>query len=247
MSIELADVLRKLAFGQAAVLALLTVWTIFRFAKKAVTAPSADRALPLHVVLISSSYLLLIYIVTVGPHGLSDLIGQPPTYRIPLVLIAFALGVGALAFMVAHLSARRTLREAFAHKVEAEANKEIARQIERTEYRMQRMEEVGQHTHDKVQEMQEGDITARAKAAQSLENVGQKADTAYYEANAINEKIDKSSEEVSGKLSDIKTEAETARQKASDVSDKADAIGETGKDTNIRVRNIEKEKPNANQ
>lgn len=225
MSIELANILRRLAFGQAFIISTLTVWTIVRFMKKAIVVPAEERALPLHVALIGTSYLVMLGYVVVS---LYEKFGQPPTWRIPAALISFALGVGALVFMMAHLSARRVLRQAFARKVEAEATKEIKRQITRTEDRMRRMEEVGQHTHDKVYEMKE-----------SVDEAAHKADMAFHEANDLNSKIVTLQDDVVIQLTDIKDEAATAKITAKEVSDKADAIGETGNDTNARVRNIE--------
>lgn len=232
MNIELADAIRRLAFGQAFVIAILTIWTIVRYMGKAIVVPATDRALPLHVALIATSYLCMVSFVV---QSLRERMGEALSWRTPLSFLAFSLGLGALVFMMAHLSARRILSSVFRLKVEAEATKEMARQVKRAEDRMQRMEEVGQHTHDNVQEMKE-----------SVDVAAQKADMAFHEANDLNTKIVTLQGAVNNQLTDIKGEAEIAKTTAKEVSDKAEAIGETGHDTNVRVRNIEDLTPRNN-
>lgn len=231
MSVEFADILRRLAFGQAFVIGLLTAWTITRYIKKAYTAPPPERALPIHVALIGTSYLIMVgYVV----FSLTERLGSLPTWRIPASLASFTFGIAALAFMMSHLSARRILVAAFERRLEAETAKEVKRQIERTEHRMQRMEEVNRHTHDTVAEINENVIESTHKA-----------EAAFHEANNLNTKIYEGTTKVHQSLEKVQDEAATAKATAKEVSVKADLIGETGKDTNVRVRNIEDLTPNS--
>lgn len=82
-------------------------------------------------------------------------------------------------------------------------------------------------------------IAGQKKTQGMVAQASEKAGNAYREANSVNTKIADLQEEVSEKLTTISDNAETARVKASNVSDKADIIGETGTDTNERVRKIE--------
>ncbi len=106
MSIETADILRKLAIGQASIIVVLIAWTVFRYAKKVIYQPDKDRALSWHVALIGTSYLILVVFVVFDLYERIDL---EPTWRVPVALAAFVFGLAALCFMMAHLSVRRLL------------------------------------------------------------------------------------------------------------------------------------------
>lgn len=234
MSIETADVVRKLALGQSAILAVLIVWTIIRYTKKVIAAPNPDvRALPAHVALIATSYLHFMGYVC---FSLYEKLGDEPTWRIPLAMSGCLFGTAAMAFLLAHLSAGRYLRA----RIDQQADKVIAaasaKKLETDERRMDRMERLGQETHDVVQGIQQD----------TLPEIKEAAKHAYHEANEINTKIadigEKRAmkiEEVISSLRDIQTEARSAKETAKVVSDKADSLEEIGTDTNIRVRKMQ--------
>ncbi len=225
MSIELADILRKLAFGQAFVIVLMTGWIVVRYARKIVRAPREERAMPTHIALVGISHIGMAGFII---YDLFERLGQIPSWRIPTALSIFTFSVAAMVFMVSHLSARRILASAFARKVEAEAAKEVMRIAERSEQRISRMEELGVRTADKLSEMHV-----------DVKEGSHKADLAYNEANDLNEKIETGSTHVNKALQFVREEAELAKITAKEVSDKADTIGEVGTDTNERVRKIE--------
>ncbi len=107
MSIETADILRKLALGQASIIFILIAWTVMRYTKKILSAPDNERALPTHVALIAASYLhFLIYACL----SLYEKLDEPATWRIPLALSGCVFGTAALAFLMSHLSVSRYLR-----------------------------------------------------------------------------------------------------------------------------------------
>ncbi len=170
MTIETLDILRKLAIGQGAVILVMAIWTIVRYARNIQVAQSNDKALPSHVVLVASSYLCFLFYVCVDTY---EKLGLPLTWRLTLALIGCLLGCGALAFLIAHLSVRRYLIK----RIDSEADKAVvaaailkAAAIER---RIDRMEEVGQETHDAVQEIQHDAGVAKETAR----DVSDKADT----------------------------------------------------------------------
>ncbi len=226
MSIELADILRKLALGQAGIIFLMIAWTIVRYTQKIrSTRVKEDKALPAHVALIAVSYLHFLVYVCISLYERFD---EPATWRIPLVLSGCLFGSAALAFLMSHLSVRRYLRA----RIDREADKAVAdastRKTEAQERRMDRMEELGVNTADKLSEMHV-----------DVKEGSHKADLAYHEANALNEKIEAGSALVNESLQHVLEEAAHAKTTAAEVSDKADAIGDVGADTNERVRKIE--------
>ncbi len=206
--------IRGFIFTQAAFVFLMTIAIVIRYAMKLALTKQEDRALPWHIMLISLSYLAAVVFICIE---LRMRWGLPMTYRVPLAAFIFILGDAALIFMLSHLFMQRKM-----------------------------LGEIHDHAAEKLEE-EKRELAAELRKqtsglAQMIKGAGEKADEAYHEANAVNEKIASLREEVSDKLSDIKTDAETARVKASDVSDKADLIGETGKDTNTRVRHIQENK-----
>lgn len=202
---------RGFIFTQAAFVFLITIAIVIRYAMRMVLTKKEDSARPWHIVLIGGSYLWAIIFICIE---LRDRWGLPLTWRAFNAAGIFILGDAALLFMLSHLLVQRRLMGDITDHVAREAVEEkraLAAELKKQ----------------------------TSGLAQMIRNVGQKADDAYHEANDVNTKISGFNREVSDKLSDIKDNAEIARKKASDVSDKADFIGETGKDTNERVRNIE--------
>ncbi len=208
------NIIRGFIFTQGAFVFIITIAIVIRYAMKLALTKQEDRALPWHIMLISLSYLTAVIFICIE---LRMRWGLPMTYRVPLAAFIFILGDAALIFMLSHLFVQRKM-----------------------------VDEIHDHAAEKLEE-EKRELAAELRKqtsglAQMIKGAGEKADEAYHEANAVNEKIASLREEVSDKLSDIKTDAETARVKASDVSDKADLIGETGKDTNTRVRHIQENK-----
>ncbi len=206
------NIIRGFIFTQGAFVFLITIAIVIRYAMKLALTKQQDRARPWHIILIGSSYLWATVLICLV---VRERWNEPLTYVGYNAFGIFLLGDAALLFMLFHLFVQRKM-----------------------------MDEIHEHATDKLEE-EKRELAAELRKqtsglAQMIRSVGEKADDAYHEANEVNTKIASLNEEVSNKLSDIKTDAETARQKASDVSDKADVIGETGKDTNERVRNIEK-------
>ncbi len=240
MSIETADILRKLFIGQASVLLIMAVWTIVRYASKQKAAVKNDQALPSHVALVASSYVVFILYIS---FDLYDRFGLPVTWRLPFALSGGILGCAAMAFLVSHLSVRRYLRTKIDHEAEKVANEALIRNAEAQERRILRMEEVGQQTHDALQGIQKDTLQRIEEsvglAAEKADIASDKADNAYHEANQVNEKIASVRtqqlgriEEIIEALEQIKEEARTAREEArtakdtaKEVSDKADGIG----------------------
>ncbi len=169
MSIEIADVLRKLVLGQVAVISVMIVWTIVRYAKKIKSAPANDKALPTHVSLVASSYMVFLVIVCLVIH---DNFGHVMKIYLPLALVGCALGCGAMAFMLSHLGMRRALLAALDRAAQKAASDAAARSVDVQERRMNRMEEVGRETHDAVQEIQQDAVVAKETAKE----VSDKAD-----------------------------------------------------------------------
>ncbi len=170
MSIELADILRKLFIGQASVLLIMAVWTIVRYARKQRTAPKNDKALPTHVALVAVSYVVFILYIC---FDLYDRLGLPATWRLPLALVGSVLGCAAQAFMVSHLSVRRYLRARIDREADKVAAEALVIKNAVHERRMDRMEEVGRETHDAVQEIQHDAGVAKETA----KDVSDKADS----------------------------------------------------------------------
>lgn len=199
---------------QAGFVFLITTAIIVRYAMRLVLTPKDDRAMVWHVLLISLSYLWATVLICMI---IREKWGTELSYVAKNAAGIFILGDAALMFMLSHLFVQRNMTDVIqehALAIIADEKREIAEELKKQ----------------------------TSGLAQMIRNVGIKADDAYQEANALNEKINHLSEEVSDKLSDIKNDAETARQTAVNVSDKADVIGETGKDTNERVRDIQGEK-----
>lgn len=254
MSIEAADILRKLALGQASVILVMAVWTIVRYARNIRTAPSNNKALPAHVALVATSYLVFLLYVCAD---LYEKFGRPSTWSIPLALTGCLLGCGALAFLVAHLSVRRFLQVRIDREADKAMDTALKRKAEVQERRMDRMEEVGQQTHDALQGIQHDTLQ---RIEESVGVAAEKADHAYHEANQVNTKIADMREQHLGRTEDvskieniikaleqINEEARVAKDTAKEVSDKADVIDEVGSDTNVRVRKMEQSqgiKPN---
>lgn len=181
-----ADVLRYFCLFQAAIIASLTLIVFFRYAIKIYAAKPEDRALPTHVALISLSYMGLVVIAVIE---LWQRFGDTPSWRLPLDLILFTMGNGALIYMLIHLSLKRTLVKAVLERARIETEQELLRETQRQSERIDRMERVGQKTSDSLTELRE--------------------------------------------------ETSAAKDTAREVSDKADVIGESTKDTNTRVRDIQ--------
>ncbi len=208
------NIIRGFIFTQGAFVFIITIAIVIRYAMKLALTKQEDRARPWHILLIGTSYLWATVLISLV---LRERWGDPLTYVAYNAFGIFLLGDAALLFMLSHLFVQRKM-----------------------------VDEIHDHAAEKLEE-EKRELAAELRKqtsglAQMIKGAGEKADEAYHEANAVNEKIASLREEVSDKLSDIKTDAETARVKASDVSDKADLIGETGKDTNTRVRHIQENK-----
>ncbi len=195
MSIELTDVLRKLALGQASIIGILIVWTVIRYTKKMLSAPDNERALPAHVALIAVSYL---HFLTYACLSLYERLDEPATWRIPLALSGCIFGTAALAFLMAHLSVSRYLRARIDREADKAAADAAARKNAAHERRMDRMEEVGRETHDAVQEIQHDAVVAKDTAKE----VSDKADTigeVGLDTNVIVRKMEQSNGHGAGK------------------------------------------------
>ncbi len=233
MSIETADILRKLALGQATIIFILIVWTVVRYTKKILSAPDNERALPAHVALIAVSYLHFLVYACISIYERFD---ELPTWRIPLALSGCVFGTAALAFLMSHLSVSRYLRARIDREADKAAMAAALLKAAAIERRIDRMEEVGIETHDAVQGIRKD----------SLPEIRDAATHAYHEANQVNTKIAdlaalrmQKIDEVILALDAIKVEALAAKTTAAIVSDKADNIGDVGADTNERVRHIQ--------
>lgn len=95
------DFWRGVTFAQAGIVVVLTTIIIARYRN---IPRSPDRAFPLHIAGIGTSYLLacvfmVLELIARWNNGYS--------YRIPLALVTFALGDAALIFMLVHLSVQR--------------------------------------------------------------------------------------------------------------------------------------------
>ncbi len=215
------DFWRGLVFAQAALVFMMTLAILVKYSLAWALKPKEDRTMPWHIALISTSYLLATVFVCIE---IRTRWGESLTYRTPLAGAIFILGDAALIFMLVHLSIQRQYMGQIREHIIQEAAQEktdLALELKR----------------------QTGGLAQMIKAA------GEKADSAYHEANGLNQKIIGFNEEVSDKLSqnaeqltNIQGNAETARIKAAEAVEKAGEIGETGNDTNVRVRHIQEGK-----
>lgn len=206
-----ANFWRGVIFTQAALVFLMTLVIVIRYGMAFALASRKDRALPLHVLSIAISYLLATIYIVMEIRTRWDM---PTTYRTPMAAVIFILGDAALVFMLMHITVQRKF-----------------------------LGQVREHVANEVV-IEKAELAAELKhqtngLAQMIKAVGERAESAYHEANDVNNKIVGFNEKVSGQLSDIKDNAETARKKAVEAVLRAEDIGNTGKDTNVRVRDIQ--------
>lgn len=211
--------IRGIVLTQAAFVFLMTIAIIIYYAMQMAITPKGDRAKPWHILLIGISYLWATILICVV---IRERWGTQLSYVAQNAAGIFILGDAALLLMLSHLFVQRkmtTVIKEHALQILIDEKRELAAELKKQTDGL----------------------------AQMIRNVGIKADGAYHEANTTNEKIATLSKSVAGRLDQIQVNAETARRKASDVSDKADLIGETGADTNVRVRKIQGNTKNANK
>ncbi len=172
---NLPDLIRVITFGQAAIVVVLSIWVVIRYTIKIFKAEPNDRALPIHIALVGTSYLGLIVSHTCEIYARA---GQPLTWRSYSGLILFGLGDAALMFMMIHLSMKRTIVTAVLAKAREEAAIEAVRLAANTERHRNRMEDLAGRTHDHIVEMHEDTAVAADKAAvavtkaENIEEVG---------------------------------------------------------------------------
>lgn len=118
------DFWRYVAFGQAMFVALLTLFIIVRYTYLIKKTPSKDRALPFHIICISSSYLTL---TIAALFELRLRLGLPYTWRTPTYLAAFTIGDIGLIFMLIHLAVKRILIQAILAQAIVETKAELER------------------------------------------------------------------------------------------------------------------------
>jgi len=156
-----ADFWRAFIFAQAFIVGSLTVTIVIRYSIMLALKPIAERALPTHIVLISSSYLVAIIYICLS---LRERLGLPLTYRAPLAGLVFILGDGGLVFMLIHIiMQRRFIDEVRDHVAEKQSKETV---------------DLGEAVKHEASGL-----------AQMIKVVGEKADSAYEAANGINEKI----------------------------------------------------------
>lgn len=97
----LLDLARAILVGAAGVILGMAFLVVTVYARTAI-APRAG-ALPRHVAMIASSYCILIG-VTAATQVELLLDDAPSTWRLPFLLVAYALGVAALRLVLRHVA-----------------------------------------------------------------------------------------------------------------------------------------------
>lgn len=141
------DFWRYLAFGQAAIVALLSTGILIRYAFIFKNTPQKEKALPLHIICISASYLML----TVS--ALFELrlrLGGSYTWRTPVYLVAFSLGDIALIFMLIHISVKRILIRAILEEATAQTKREFEEKHKENKVVLEEIAEVVHKIEEKV-------------------------------------------------------------------------------------------------
>lgn len=115
----MGDFFRFFALSQGLVVMLLTLMIVVRYSSNLVKAKSfRTRVMPLHIVLIGTSYIILTIFVCMDLHAW---LGKPLTYRVWFATVAFTLGDSALIIMLFHLFIEGKLLAGVAKKLKKDS------------------------------------------------------------------------------------------------------------------------------
>lgn len=132
------DFWRYIVFSQAIFVSCLTLFIIIRYIYLFTNTPSKDKALPIHIICISSSYLIL---TVCALFEMRLRLGQAYTWRTPIYLFAFSLGDLGLIFMLIHLSVKRILVKAILSEAARQAKADMDAKHKENKDTLQRIEE----------------------------------------------------------------------------------------------------------
>lgn len=131
------DFWRYIVFSQALYVASLTTFIIIRYIFLFIHTPSKNKALPLHIICIATSYLAL---TICALFEMRVRLGEPYTWRTPSYLFAFTLGDLGLIFMLISLSVKRNLVKAVLSEAARQAKVEMESKHQENKATLKRIE-----------------------------------------------------------------------------------------------------------